>query len=115
MATRACWSRAVQPDCWDGPKLRLAAGFEDLGGDHTPAPARTSVSLVVCVTTFSAIARIRRRGWLGYAEELAGHCDIGGPAGIGKDAVMTVAVEPVGQDVNQEAADEVVGVVRPAL
>src|SRR3974390_2874442 len=86
MATRACWSRAVQTDCWDGPKLGLAAGFEDLDGDQPPAAARTSVPLLIVVTTFSAIARIRRRGWLGYAEELAGHCDIGGPVGIGGEA-----------------------------
>src|SRR6202040_2242925 len=115
MATRACWSRAVQPDCWDGPKLGLAAGFKDLDGDHTPAAARTSVPLFVVVTTFSAIARIGRRGWLGYAEELAGHCDIGGPVGIGEEAVMTDAVEPVGQYVDQEAADELVGVERHEL
>ena len=67
------------------------------------------------VTTFSAIARIRRRGWLGYAEELAGHSDISGPVGIGEEAVMTDAVEPVGQYVDQEAADELVGVERHEL
>ena len=115
MATRACWSRAVQPDCWDGPKLGLAAGLKDLDGDHTPAAARTSVPLFVVVTPFSAIARIGRRGWLGHAEELAGHCDIGGPVGIGEEAVMTDAVEPVGQYVDQEAADELVGVERHQL
>ena len=67
------------------------------------------------VTTFSAIARIRRRGWLGYAEELAGHSDISGPVGIGEEAVMTDAVEPIGQDVDQEAADELVGGERQKL
>src|SRR5437763_16652966 len=106
MATRACWSRAVQPDCWEGPQPRLAAGFEDLGGDHTPAAARTSVPLVVGVTTFSAIARIRRRGWLGDAEEPAGHCDIGGPVGSGKEGVMTEAGDAVGEDGGQDECDD---------
>src|SRR6202043_114334 len=87
----------------------------DLDGDHTPAAAGTNIPLFVVGTTFSAIARIRRRGWLGYAEELAGHCDIDGPVGIGEEAVMTDAVEPVGQDMDQEAADELVGVERHQL
>src|SRR5437870_7475145 len=115
MATGACWSRAVEADCWTGPQLRLAAGFEGLDNDHTPAAAGTSAPLFAFVTTIGAAALAARRGWLGYAEELAGHCDIGGAVGIGEEAVMTDAVEPVGQYVDQEAADELVGAERHQL
>jgi hypothetical protein len=41
--------------------------------------------------------------------------DIGGPVGVGEEAVVTDAVEPVGQDMDQEAADELVGVERHPL
>jgi hypothetical protein len=38
-----------------------------------------------------------------------------GPVGVGEEAVVTDAVEPVGQDMDQEAADELVGVERHRL
>src|SRR5580692_718766 len=110
MATGAYWSRAVEPDCWEGPKLGLAAGFEGLDNDHAPAAARTSVPRLVFVSTRGVIAVAARRGWVGCAEEPAGQCDIGGSVGIGEEAIVTDAMEPVGQDVDQEAADELVGV-----
>ena len=58
------------------------------------------------MTTVSAAARSVRGSWTGCTEELTGQCDIGGPAGIGEEAVVADAVEPVGQDVDQEVADE---------
>src|SRR3984893_341870 len=110
MATGAYWSRAVERDCWDERKLGLAAGFKGLDDDHTPAAARTSVPLFVFVSTRGVISVAARRGWVGKAEEPAGQCDIGGPVGIGEEAIVADAVEPVGQYVDQEAADELVGV-----
>jgi len=110
MATGVWWSWAVKPDRWDRPQPRLAAGFKGLDNDHTPAAARTSVPLVVFVTIFGAVALAARRSWVGYAEKPAGQCDIVGPIGIGEEAVVTDAMEPVGQHVDQEAADELVGV-----
>jgi hypothetical protein len=115
MATGAYWSRAVEPDCWEGPKLGLAAGFEGLDNDHAPAAARTSVPRLVFVSTRGVIAVAARRGWVGCAEEPAGQCDIGGSAGIGEEAIMADAVEPVGQDVDQKAANELVGIERHKL
>ena len=47
---------AVEPDRRDGLQPRLAAGFEGLDDDHTPAAARTSVPLVVFVTIFGVVA-----------------------------------------------------------
>src|SRR5215472_18423092 len=80
-----------------------------------PAAAGTSIPLVVFVTIFGAIALTARRRRVGYDEKLAGQCDIAGPIGIGEEAVVTDAMEPVGQDVDQEAADELVGVERDEL
>ena len=86
------WSRAVEPDRWNGPQPRLAAGFKGLDDDHTPAAARTSVPLTVFVRIFGAVPARRGRG---YAEELTNQCDIAGPVGIGEEPVVTDAVEPV--------------------
>src|SRR5215472_6725081 len=115
MAKGVCWSWAVEADCWNGPQSRLAAGFEDLDDDHTPAAARTSVPLFVGLSSFSATGLFRRRGWVGCAEEPSGQCDIGGPVGIGEEAIVADAVEPVGQDMDQKAADEFVGIERHQL
>jgi energy-coupling factor transporter ATP-binding protein EcfA2 len=60
------------------------------------------------VTTIGAAALAARRGWVREAEEPTGQCDVGGPVGVGEEAVVTDAVEPVGQDMDQEAADELV-------
>ena len=58
---------------------------------------------------------VRRRGGLlrrarrRHGEQVSGLRDIGRAAGIGEQAVVTDAVEAFGQDVQQEAADELVG------
>ena len=44
-----------------------------------------------------------------YGEQLAGARDIGGAVAIGKQTVVADAVEAVGQDVDEEAADELIG------
>src|SRR5437660_5564205 len=99
----------------DGPQPRLATGFEGLDDDHTPAAARTSVPLVVVVTIFGAVALAARRRRVGYAEQPAGQCDIACPVAVGEEAIVADAMEPVGQDVDEEAADELVGVERHQL
>src|SRR5207302_8352528 len=66
-------------------------------------------------TTIGAAALVARRGWVGEAEEPTGQCDVVGPVGVGEEAVVTDAMEPVGQHVDQEAADELVGVDRHQL
>ena len=88
----------------------MAAGFESLDDDHTRAAARTNIPLFVFVTTVRAIAVSARGSWVWYAEELTGQCDVVGPVGIGEEAVVTDAVEPVGQHMDQEAAGELVTV-----
>src|SRR5205807_9222001 len=71
--------------------------------------------LFAFVTTIGAAALAARRGWGGEAEEPTGQCDVVGPIGVGEEAVVTDAVEPIGQDMDQEAADELVGVERHQL
>ncbi len=43
---------------------------------------------------------------LRHADELAGACDVVGAGGSGEQAVVADAVEAFGQDVDQEASDE---------
>src|ERR1700758_3831566 len=115
MATGACGSRAVEPDQWGGPLPRLGAGFEGLDDDHTPAAARAGVPLGVFVTIFGAVSVAARGGGVGCAEQPASQCNVVGPVAIGEEAVVTDAVKSVGQDVDQKAADELVGVERHRL
>jgi hypothetical protein len=87
----------------------LAAGLEGLDGDHTPNAARTNIPLFVFVTTVRAIAVSAQGSRVWYAKEPAGQCDVVCPVGVGEEAVVTDAVEPVGQDMDQEAADDLWG------
>ena len=98
-----------------GPEPRLAARLEGLDDDHASAAARANVRLLVLAATIGAIAAPARRGRVGYAEEPAGQCDIVGAIGVGEEAVVADAMEPTGQHMDQEAADELVGVERHQL
>src|SRR6516165_6124168 len=108
--TTGCCSRAIEPDRGDGPEAGLAAGFEGHDDDHPPAAARASIPVFVVATIFGVIAGPARRSWVGYGEEPADQCNVVGPVGIGEEAVVTDAMKSVGQDMDQEAADELVGV-----
>jgi len=88
---------------------RLVAGFEELDDDHPPAAARTSVPVFVYATIFGVVAQPARRSRVGYAEEASGQCNVACPVGIGKKAVVTDPMKSVGQNMDQEAADELVG------
>src|SRR5262249_4456822 len=81
-----------------------------LDDDHPPAAARASIPVFVVATIFGVIARPARWSWVGYGEEPAGQCNVVGPGGIGEEAVVTDAMKIVGQGMDQEAADELVGV-----
>src|SRR5499425_312870 len=113
--TTGCCSRGIEPDREDGPEAGLAAGFEGLDDDHPPAAARASIPVFIVPTIFGAIARLARRSWVGDGEEPAGQCNVVGPVGIGEEAVVTDAMKSIGQDMDQEAADELVGVERHKL
>src|SRR5215467_13963672 len=113
--TTGCCSGAIEPDRGDAPEAGLAAGFEGLDDDHPPAAARASIPVFVVATIFGVIARPARWSWVGYGEEPAGQCNVAGPVGIGEEAVVTDAMKSVGQDMDQETADELVGVERHEL
>jgi len=51
--------------------------------------------------------RIDRRHWSGH--QLSGARDVGLAAGAGQQPVVADAMKPLGQDVEQEAPDELVG------
>src|SRR5436190_8371400 len=78
-------------------------------------PARASIPVFVVATIFGVIALPARGSWVGYGEEPAGQCNVVGPVGISEEAVVTDAMKSVGQDMDQEAADELVGVERHKL
>ena len=67
------------------------------------------------MSTCGVITLAARRGWVGYAEQPAGQCDIVCPIAIGEEAVVPDAVKSVGQDVDEKAADELVGVDSAAI
>ena len=67
------------------------------------------------VSTPGAIALAARWGWVECTEEPAGQCDVGGPVGIGEETIVADAVEPVGQDIDQKAANELVSTERHQL
>src|SRR5580700_7578019 len=84
-------SRGVEPDCWEGPKLGLAAGFEGLDNDHAPAAARTRVPRLVFVSTRGVIALAARRAGSGAPRSRRANAILAA-AGIGEEAIVADAV-----------------------
>src|SRR5262249_43054152 len=114
-ATRGCCYGAIERERGAGREGGLGAGCECLDDDHPPAAARASIPVFVVATIFGVIARPARRSWVGYGEEPAGQCHVVGPVGIGEEAGVTDAMKSVGQDMGQEAAEELVCVERHKL
>src|SRR6266487_6201714 len=81
------------------------AAREDLDDDHATAAAwaRAREGRLVAIITIGSIAL----GLLA-TEQLAGACDVVGAGGLGEQAVVADAVQALGQDVDEEAADELV-------
>src|SRR5271166_2191537 len=85
-----------------------AATLESLDDDHAPAAARAGIRGwldVAAIRTVHGVELLRR---LGNLKQLTGSGDILRPTAIGEQAVMADAVEPGGQHVDEEAADELV-------
>jgi len=53
--------------------------------------------------------------WRRYVEQLTRSRDVLGPPAVGEQTVVPDALEAVGQDMNEEAADELIGVERHQL
>ena len=82
---------------------RLPPPLERLDDDHAPAAAGAWRAEVVWFFRCVVIGR-RRDG-----QQLAGEREAGLAGGAGEQAVVADAVEAARQDVEQEAADELVG------
>src|ERR1700757_4586196 len=67
------------------------------------------------MTPVGAISVGAPASWVWCAEQAASQCNVVGPVAIGEEAVVTDAVKFVGQDVDQKAADDLVGVERHRL
>src|SRR5256886_15992893 len=82
---------------------RRRAGGEGLDDDH--AAADTWTCRIVVIGSIS-IGRFALRLWRN--EQFADARDVVGAGGVGQQAVVADAVEPLGQDVDEEWADELV-------
>ena len=99
--------------CW-GPLGRgrpvtlLAAGLKSLDDEHAAAAARARVCERLCRI---GLADLLGRRWVEVQEFTHGLNGLDAIA-ASKQAVVTDAVEALGQDVDEEAADELVDVER---
>ena len=87
---------------------RRGAALEDLDDDHASAAAWTRARQGGRLVAFIVIGISSLALGLLATEQLAGACDVVGAGGLGEQAVMTDTVEALGQDVDEEAADELV-------
>jgi hypothetical protein len=94
---------------------RGATALEDLNDDHAAAAARSRMRTRLRFTFTDAVGITGRVLRLWNAEQLTHTHDIVGPVGIGEEAIVADAVEPIGQDMDQKAADELVGIERHQL
>ena len=101
---------------WGRRAARYAAALEDLDDDHAAAAAGTWRATLGCGAAASAVPllsciarRCRLCQRLRGGDQLPGACDVGFAAGAGEQPVMADAVKSLGQDVEQEAPDELVG------
>src|SRR5215204_1533900 len=91
------WARAMRR------RPRLVPARERLDDDHAAAAAGTRRTRVKRLLRLVVVGR-RRDG-----QEMAGEREAGLAGGAGEQAVVADVVEALGQDVEQEAADELVG------
>src|SRR4029079_14060912 len=87
----------------------LTTACEALDDDHAAAAARTRTRQHALLIGRGGCGRLRLfcGGWRG--EQLARARDVGSTVGFGKQPVVPDAVKALGQNVDEEAADELVG------
>ena len=83
---------------------RLAAGLESLDDEHAAAAARTRLCERLCRI---GLARLFGRRWV-QVQKLTHGVNRMCAIAAGEEAVMADAVEALGQDMDEEAADELV-------
>jgi hypothetical protein len=83
---------------------RCCAALEVLDDDHATAAAWTAIDRwLVNIGGISTGGLI-----LWHRDQLAGACDVVGAGSLGEQAVVSDAVEALRQDMDEEAADELV-------
>ena len=111
-ATRAVMAQVLTRGIGRRRAARCAAALEDLDDDHAAAAARAWRAMV-CRGAGGSVGVVALAGGstagIGRGDQLSGARDIGLAAGAGEQPVVADAVEPLGQDVEQEAPDELVG------
>ena len=88
--------------------FRRAAPLESLDDDHAPAAAWTGRARHLDVIFVFRVVGLAAGLGLGlrYAKQLPSLGNICGPVAVGKKAIVANAVEALGQDVVEEAADK---------
>ncbi len=81
--------------------MRRAAGLEGFDDDHAPATAAAGVHRLGVVVLAVAF-------WLRHIEQLTGSCNVLHARSVGDEAIVSDAVETIGQHVQEKAADELV-------
>src|SRR3954447_24379708 len=108
--SRWSWCRGPDPSLWRGRTARCRAALEDLDDDHAAA-ATGAGRAMVCRSAGGLIGAVvlGRRIWRQrHGDQLPGARDVGLATGAGEQPVVWDAVEPLGQDVEQKAPDELV-------
>src|SRR5262245_58457820 len=91
---------------------RLAAGLESLDDEHAAAAAWARAWERLCrISLAGLLGRILLSRW-GEVQELPHGVDRFGAIAAGEQAILAYAVKALGQDVDEEAADELVNVER---
>src|SRR6516165_987956 len=96
----------VRGSRWAGGMAAVAAA----ANDHPAATARTRMRECLRFTLPGAVGITGRFLWCRHVKQPARSRDVFRAPAIGEQAVMTDAVETVGQNVDQKAADELVDV-----
>src|SRR6516164_10784192 len=80
--------------------LRRAPGFEDLNDDHPAAAARTRMRECLRLTVTGAVSVTGGILWWRHVEQPPRSCEVFRAPAIGEEAVVSNAVETVGQNVD---------------
>src|SRR6185436_138229 len=94
--------------CGRRPIPRLTAACEHLDDDHATAAARARAGQHARLVRAGCFLLLGLDDARSSAEQLASTCDALGAIGVGEEPIVADTVEALRQDVDQEAADELV-------
>src|SRR4051812_43449740 len=106
--SRSSWCRGPDPGLWRGRTARCRGALEDLDDDHAAAATRAGRAMVcrgagglIGVVVLGVVVLGRRIWRQRHGNQLPGARDVGLAAGAGEQPVVSDAVKPLGQDVEQ--------------